>query len=88
MSTYIMGPDIAEEQFGFRIGRSTIDAVDRVVTTAQATIAQGGMALAVSVDIVNLTPFHGARSAKHSLHPEFSDTVLGTSFPATYQIDK
>ncbi|KAK9301903.1 hypothetical protein QLX08_005901 [Tetragonisca angustula] len=47
----VAGPDIAEEQFGFRIGRSTIDGVDRVVTTAQAIIAQGGVA--VSVDIVN-----------------------------------
>ena len=48
-----VGPDIHRYQFGFRVGRSTIDAIDRVKSLAQGAIRQGGITLAVSVDIVN-----------------------------------
>ena len=49
----ISGPDLHDHQYGFRQGRSTIDAISRVVGLAEGAIGQGGVALAVSVDIVN-----------------------------------
>ncbi|CAK9834492.1 Retrovirus-related Pol polyprotein from type-1 retrotransposable element R1 (Fragment) [Anthophora retusa] len=48
-----VGPDISEEQFGFRKGRSTIDAISRVRALAEAAVSQGGVALGVSLDITN-----------------------------------
>ena len=47
------GPDLHDHQYGFRQGRSTIDAIDRVVGLAETAIQQRGVALAVSIDIVN-----------------------------------
>ena len=48
-----VGPNIHQYQFGFRPGRYTIDAIDRVKTLAEGAIPQDGVALAVSVDVVN-----------------------------------
>ena len=48
-----VGPNIYQYQFGFRPGRSTIDAIDRVKTLAEGAIRQDGVALAVFVDVVN-----------------------------------
>lgn len=48
-----IGPNIHEHQYGFRSAKSTIDAISRVRSLAEGVVAQGGIALAVSVDIVN-----------------------------------
>jgi Reverse transcriptase (RNA-dependent DNA polymerase). len=48
-----VGPDLAEDQFGFRRGRGTIDAVGRVRSLAEPVLAGGGVCVAVSLDIVN-----------------------------------
>ncbi|CAK1593609.1 unnamed protein product [Parnassius mnemosyne] len=47
------GPDLDENQFGFRRGRSTIDAITRVRALAEETVSRGGVVLAVSLDISN-----------------------------------
>lgn len=48
-----VGPDLAESQFGFREGRSTIDAIDRLGVLSEEETSRGGVLLAVSVDIEN-----------------------------------
>ncbi|KAA5586033.1 reverse transcriptase family protein, partial [Pseudomonas aeruginosa] len=48
-----VGPDLSTEQFGFREGRSTIDAVMRVRALSDEAVGRGGVALAVSLDIAN-----------------------------------
>lgn len=47
------GPDLMECQFGFRKGRSTVDAIRRVGAFAGRAVSQGGVAVAVSLDIAN-----------------------------------
>ncbi|KAJ0175856.1 hypothetical protein K1T71_009015 [Dendrolimus kikuchii] len=47
------GPDLADNQFGFRTGCSTIDAVMRLRGLAEEAVAQGEVLLAVSLDIAN-----------------------------------
>lgn len=47
------GPDLHERQFGFRHGRSTIDAVLHVRSFVKEEVAQGNVVFAVSLDIVN-----------------------------------
>ena len=47
------GPNIHEHQYGFRSGRSTTDAINRAKNITEGAVKQGGVALAVSVDIVN-----------------------------------
>ena len=47
------GHDLDDQQFGFRKGRSTIEAIDNVLGYTRSAIEQGGLALAVSLDIVN-----------------------------------
>ncbi|XP_050559942.1 retrovirus-related Pol polyprotein from type-1 retrotransposable element R1 isoform X2 [Spodoptera frugiperda] len=48
------GPDLADGQFGFRRGRSTVDAIMRVrdLTTGNA-VSRGKVVVAVSLDIAN-----------------------------------
>lgn len=61
-----VGPDLSDSQFGFREGRSTVDAVKRVRSLSEAAVARGGVALAVSIDIVNAfgtLPWEGIRGA-------------------------
>jgi len=48
-----VGPDLADCQFGFREGRSTVDAVKRVRAFSDKAVSRGGVALAVSLDIAN-----------------------------------
>ncbi|KAA5621363.1 reverse transcriptase family protein, partial [Pseudomonas aeruginosa] len=48
-----VGPDLSAEQFGFREGRSTIDAVMRVRALSDEAVGRGGVTLAVSLDIAN-----------------------------------
>ena len=38
-------PDISDNQIGFRVGRSTIGAIDRVTKFAQSAISQREVAL-------------------------------------------
>jgi len=47
------GMGLHEEQYGFREGRSTIDAILLVRSLREATVTEGGVALAVSLDIAN-----------------------------------
>jgi len=47
------GMDLHEEQYGFREGRSTIDAIKRVRSLSEAAIERGGVCMAVSLDIAN-----------------------------------
>ena len=44
---------ISEYQFGFQTGRSSIDASYMVANYDQAAVTQGGVALALLIDIVN-----------------------------------
>ena len=46
-------PGWHESQYGFRWGGSTMDAVNRVREMSRAMVSRGGVALAVSLDIVN-----------------------------------
>ncbi|CAB0028687.1 unnamed protein product, partial [Trichogramma brassicae] len=48
-----VGPDLSDHQFGFRRGRSTIDAVLRVRSLTQDAVARGEVVLGVSLDISN-----------------------------------
>lgn len=48
-----VGPDLADNQYGFRRGRSTVDAIMRVKALAEDAVAQGEVVLAVSLDIAN-----------------------------------
>ncbi|KMQ93242.1 reverse transcriptase, partial [Lasius niger] len=48
-----VGPDLAESQFGFREGCSTIDVIRRVRFLSEESAYRSGVALAVSLDIVN-----------------------------------
>jgi len=48
-----VGPDLAESQFGFREGRSTVDAILRVRALAEEAVSRGGVMIAVSLDISN-----------------------------------
>lgn len=47
------GPDLSENQFGFRGGKSTIDAILSVRSTSETAAEEGGVLLAVSLDISN-----------------------------------
>lgn len=46
-------PGLHEEQYGFREGRSTIDAIIRIKSLMESITEEGRVALAVSLDIVN-----------------------------------
>jgi len=48
-----VGPDLSDRQFGFRGGRSTIDAILRVKASAEESVRDGGVLIAVSLDIKN-----------------------------------
>ena len=74
------GPDLHEHQYGFRPGRSTIDAIKRVKEIAEGSVKQGGVALAVSVDIVNAfntMPWRAIREGlrKHGLPAYIRETI-------------
>lgn len=47
------GPNLSECQFGFRQGRSTVDAILRVRSLSEEAVSRGGVSLAISLDIVN-----------------------------------
>ncbi|CAK1603281.1 unnamed protein product [Parnassius mnemosyne] len=61
-----VGPDLADSQFGFRRERSTVDAIMRVRFLSEQAVFQGGVALAISLDIVNaFNSLAGAQSGAH-----------------------
>ncbi|EEB12187.1 endonuclease/reverse transcriptase, putative [Pediculus humanus corporis] len=45
--------DLSPNQYGFRVGRSTTDALDRMCAGIRDTLRRGSVAIAVSVDIKN-----------------------------------
>lgn len=45
--------NLADYQFGFRKGQSTIDAVRRVRSLSASVVCQGDMALSVSLNLAN-----------------------------------
>lgn len=47
------GPDLHQNQFGFRKGRSTVDAILLVRSVSEQAMKEGRVLLAVSLDIVN-----------------------------------
>ncbi|KAG7294991.1 hypothetical protein JYU34_022602 [Plutella xylostella] len=47
------GPNLSENQFGFRRGRSTVHAILRVKTLADEAVRDGDVMIAVSLDISN-----------------------------------
>ncbi|XP_029157038.1 uncharacterized protein LOC114929630 [Nylanderia fulva] len=47
------GPNLNERQYGFRAGRSTVDAISQVRSVSQAVTREGGVLLTVSLDILN-----------------------------------
>ncbi|XP_076764848.1 uncharacterized protein LOC143431794 [Xylocopa sonorina] len=48
-----VGPDLDENQYGFREERSTIDAIQKVKCLAENAIKEGEVAVAISLDIKN-----------------------------------
>ncbi|XP_049885128.1 uncharacterized protein LOC126380050 [Pectinophora gossypiella] len=48
-----IGPNLSDNQFGFRVSRSTIDAITRVKALSEEAVDSGGVLLAVSLDIAN-----------------------------------
>ncbi|KMQ85306.1 reverse [Lasius niger] len=78
------GPNLNEEQYGFRVGRSTIDAILRVRSTVEAVTEGGGVLLAVSLDIsnaFNTLPWSrvGETLMYHSV-PPYLVSILGDYF--------
>lgn len=68
------GPDLSEAQFGFREGRSTIDAIEHLRSLTEPVVKRGGVALAISFDIANAfntLPWVRIREAlrKHAVPP-------------------
>lgn len=49
----LAGPDLSERQYGFRRGRSTIDAIRWVAAKVEEATASGRVVIGVSVDIAN-----------------------------------
>lgn len=45
--------NLNEDQYGFRVGRSTVDAISRVRSISEAVMEDGGVLIAVSLDISN-----------------------------------
>ncbi|CAF4907381.1 unnamed protein product [Pieris macdunnoughi] len=49
----VVGPDLADAQYGFRVGRSTLEAIGALKHFTMEAVRSGGKALAVSLDISN-----------------------------------
>jgi len=47
------GPDLSRDQYGFRSGRSTVDAILRVRSAVEAEVEDGRVLMAVLLDITN-----------------------------------
>jgi len=78
-----VGPDLSKDQCGFRGGRSTIDAILRVRSAAEAEIEDGGVLLAVSLDIANAfntLPWRWIVGALHHHVPRYLIAMIGDYF--------
>lgn len=75
------GPDLAECQFGFREGSSTIDAILRVKALSQEVVSRGGVVVGVSLDIknaFNTLPWESIRGAlEYHQVPAYIRDVVG-----------
>ncbi|KAG7294989.1 hypothetical protein JYU34_022609 [Plutella xylostella] len=82
------GPDLSDSQYGFRIARSTVDAILRVRSLSEQAVNQGGVALAISLDIVNAfnsIPWGTIREALvyHQL-PSYLQRIVGSYLSNRY----
>lgn len=48
-----VGSDLVEHKFGFRVGSSTYDAINRLKGCMEEVLAQGRMMLMVTLDVAN-----------------------------------
>jgi len=75
-----VGPDLADCQYGFREGRSTIDAIKRVRALSDTAVSQGRVVLAMSLDIANAfnsLPWEHIRGAlEHHRVPQYMQSVI------------
>lgn len=78
------GPDLHPDQYGFREGRSTIDAIKRVRSLTDDWVEEGGVALAVTLDIANAfntLPWDRVREAvRHFGLPPYMVEILQDYF--------
>ena len=83
-----VGPDLSDRQFGFRGGRSTIDAILSVKALSDEVIAAGGVMLAVSLDIANAfntLPWSCIREAlKYHEVPPYLCQIVGAYLSERY----
>lgn len=77
-----VGPDLADCQFGFREGSSTVDAILRVRALLGEAVARGEVAIAVSLDVsnaFNTLPWARIREALvYYRVPPYLRRVIGT----------
>ncbi|XP_017881850.1 uncharacterized protein LOC108625978, partial [Ceratina calcarata] len=74
------GPDLADCQYGFRQGRSTMDAILRVRSLSEQAVSQGKVALGVSLDVTNAfntVPWEKIREAlvAHRVPPYLREVI-------------
>jgi hypothetical protein len=65
-------PGWHDSQFGFRRGRSTVDALQRVRSMAEAMVSREGVALTVTLDVTNAfntIPWDGIMEALEYFDP-------------------
>ncbi|CAG4936399.1 unnamed protein product [Colias eurytheme] len=77
----LTGPDLEEAQYGFRRRRSTVDAIARLRDICEGCVSQGGVALAISLDIsnaFNTLPWDKILNglARHRLPPYLRGIIL------------
>lgn len=82
------GPDLNDRQYGFRRGRSTVDAIRRVLATAERANSSGRVAIGVSLDIANAfntIPWRQVQAAlsRHQV-PDSLQAVVGDYFRDRY----
>lgn len=82
------GTNLSDAQYGFRRGRSTIDAIQRVRTTSQEWVQKGGKLLAVSIDVnnaFNSITWEAIMSAMdHYKIPQYLKTIIRDYFKERY----
>lgn len=78
------GPNLSDGQYGFRQGRSTIDAILRVRSLSESISTDGGVSLAVSLDIANafnsLPWKYIGRTLYHHRVPSYLVAMIGDYF--------
>lgn len=79
---------LSEEQFGFRQGKSTVDAVDRLKTITEELTTEGEIALAISLDVANAfnsIPWKEiAKALRNKAVPAYLYNVLQSYFQDRY----